>query len=163
MTNQDHTQAFRAYMETTGITPPDTIIGDGQIHRFHMPDEKRNRKSGWYVYHDNGVYSHGAFGDWRSGDSHNWSAKNPTEMSTKERRLFERERLRLDRLRKAEEQRRQTEAARRAWRVWEAAEEADPDHDYLQAKGVDAYGLRQNHSGLLVPVMDPEFHVHGIQ
>ena len=163
MTNQDHTEAFQAYIETTGITPPDTIIGDGQIHRFHMPDEKRNRKSGWYVYHSNGHYSHGVFGDWRSGSCHRWTAKNPTEMDPKERKYFERERRRLDCLRKEEEQRRQTEAARRAWNVWKAAEEADPDHDYLQAKGVDAYGLRQNHSGLLVPVTDVELGLHGIQ
>ena len=163
MTNQDHKEAFQAYMETTGITPPDTIIGDGQIHRFRMPDEKRNRKSGWYVYHSNDTYSHGVFGDWRSGSCHRWTAKNPTDMHPKERQYFERERRRLDCLRKEEEQRRQRQAARRAWRVWEAAEEADPDHDYLRAKGVLPHGLRQNHAGLLVPVIDPELYVHGIQ
>jgi len=128
-----------------------------------MADEKRNRKSGWYVYHSNGTYSHGVFGDWRSGSCHRWTAKNPQEMDPKERQYFERERRRLEILRKAEEQRRQTEAAHRAWNVWKAARDADPDHDYLQAKGVDAYGLRQNHSGLLVPVTDVEQRLHGLQ
>ena len=163
MTNYDQTEAFQAYMETTGITPPDTIIGDGQIHRFHMPDEKRNRKSGWYVYHDNSTYSHGVFGDWRSGSCHRWTAKDPQEMDPKQRKYFEHERRRLELLRKEEEARRQTEAARRAWNVWKAAEEADPDHDYLHAKGVLPHGLRQNHSGLLVPVIDVEQGLHGIQ
>lgn len=159
----DHTEAFKSYMEATGITPPEHITSDGNIHRFTMPDEKRNRKSGWYVYYASGDYSRGAFGDWRSGVTHHWTATNPTDMDPKERKYFERERRRLERLRKAEAARRQTEAARRAWQVWKHAKEADPDHEYLYTKGVDAYGLRQNNSGLLVPVTDAENRLHGLQ
>ncbi len=47
---------------------PDYIEDDGKIHRFDAPDEKRGRKSAWYVCHG----THGAFGDWVSGLTFPW-------------------------------------------------------------------------------------------
>ena len=47
---------------------------------------------------------------------------------------------------------RQQQAADFAARLWRQAGAADPDHPYLQAKGVEPYALRQLGSTLLVPL-----------
>ena len=159
----DHTEAFRAYMEAIGVTPPEHVTPDGAIHRFHMADERRDRKSGWYVYHSNGTYSHGAFGDWRAGETHHWTAINPTDMHPVQRKYFELERKRLDRVRKAEQERRHAQAAKRAWKVWEHAREANIDHEYLLDKGVRPHGIRKTNGQLVIPMLDAKGRMHGLQ
>ncbi len=56
----------------TGITPPLSVISDGELHRFSS-NGKSTDEAGWYVLHDDGV-SAGSFGDWRSGETHTWCA-----------------------------------------------------------------------------------------
>ena len=52
--NQIITQ-FQAELLSNGVTPPDEIIGDAQLHRFHIEGDKSSSKNGWYVLHLDGV------------------------------------------------------------------------------------------------------------
>ena len=68
MSSFEHIADFKQTMVAIGITPPDTINADGQIHRFG------NKKNSWYVFHE-GDISGGAFGDWKLGVNHTWCSK----------------------------------------------------------------------------------------
>ena len=47
----DPERAFRDAMLDAGITPPDYLEPDGEIHRFHVEGDKRGTKNGWYLLH----------------------------------------------------------------------------------------------------------------
>src|SRR3990167_3480584 len=51
------------------------IIADGSIHRFHINGDKTQSLNGWYVIYPDGIPC-GAFGSWKSGKTHYWSAKS---------------------------------------------------------------------------------------
>ena len=74
-TNTDPAEVqFKAAMEGSGLTPPDQIILDGEIHRFKADATKKGfDRSGWYVGFSDGIPS-GAYGDWRVGLEATWVA-----------------------------------------------------------------------------------------
>ena len=63
---------FRSAIAGVGLTPPDTIEADGEVHRF-ASNGKRGDDAGWYVLHGDGLPA-GTFGCWRLGISENWNA-----------------------------------------------------------------------------------------
>ena len=58
---------------------------------------------------------------------------------------------------------RQQKAAHDAAQRWAAAAPADPAHPYLQRKGIEPHGLRQDAGGLLVPMQDVGGTMHSLQ
>ena len=144
--------AFREAIGGAGLTPPETILADGKIHRFPSngdPDDD----SGWYVLFSDGLPA-GAFGCWRAGLTRKWCAKSDNQMTATERDV---QRKRLDEARRQrddDEQRRHTEAAERARAIWEAAPLAPVSHPYLRHKAVQPHGLRLDpDNDLIVPVL----------
>nr|WP_314616162.1 topoisomerase [uncultured Pseudomonas sp.] len=124
-------------------------VGDGLIHRFHVPDDKAGSQNGWYVLFEDGIAS-GAFGSWKVGGANTWCSREPVDA-----REAEQVRQRIDqarRQREAEQLRRQAKAAELAARWWRDARRADPAHPYLDRKKVRPYNLRQRGSDLLVPL-----------
>ncbi|WP_207132129.1 DUF927 domain-containing protein [Halorhodospira neutriphila] len=75
-------------------------------------------------------------------------------MSRAERRAWQERMAEARRQREAERQRRAEEAAERAQRIWAEATAAPADHPYLQAKGVEAHGLKLHGDALVVPMRD---------
>ena len=144
---------FRSAIEAAGLTPPDSIEADGELHRF-ASNGRRGDLAGWYVFHADGVPA-GAFGCWRSGLAENWHADVGRTLTHAER---EQQHERIDaakRKRERAEHQQHVEAARRAAIEWDSASPAADDHPYLVLKGVRAHGLRQDAEGrLLVPVRD---------
>ena len=147
---------FRQEIEKAGLTPPETILADGEIHRFASNGD-RNDDAGWYVLYGDGLPA-GFFGDWRSSLKQNWCAKADRQMSATER---EEHRTRLDRARsqrEADERLRHVDAAQRAQAIWNEAAPATGQHPYLQKKGIGPHGLRVVHARvddgdmLVVPV-----------
>src|SRR3978361_17589 len=59
------------------------IVADGKLHRFDGQDEKRGKRSTWYVLHGDDPPA-GAFGDWRTGLSASWRAKSGPALSDAE-------------------------------------------------------------------------------
>ena len=143
--------SFREAIAATGLTPPDDIHADGQLHRFPT-NGRRDDDSGWYVLHADGVPA-GVFGDWRSGLKETWCAKSDRQMTPAERAAHRQRIETIQRDREAEEQRRHAEATAEAQRIWDAATPASDAHLYLQRKQVQAHGLRLDDEGdLLLPI-----------
>ena len=67
------TSNFQQAVIEAGITPPQTVEIDGNIHRFPT-NEKPGDTAGWYVLSDEGIAITGAFGCWRSGVTETWSS-----------------------------------------------------------------------------------------
>ena len=153
-------EQFRQAMANAGLTPPDVIHADGQLHRF-AANGKLGDKAGWYCLHGDGLPA-GAFGDWRQGVSHTWCAKADNAMTQQEREAYRQRMQQIQAQREAEQAQRNESARDRASRLWG---ESSPvgEHSYLTAKGVQGYGLRQTGDMLLVPLRDVSGTLHSLQ
>ena len=133
------TESFRAAMLAVGITPPDTINGDGGTHRFSTGNKTGNR-NGWYFLYE-GANPWGQAGDWATGGGDalcTWSEKTTGRMTQAE----------LDTMRaqqravKAQHDQERTEghdaAAVTAKAIWDACTPVNADHGYLMTKQVVA-------------------------
>ena len=144
-------QAFRDAMRSAGLAPVKfTPLADGRIHRFRIEGDKAGSKNGWCVLYD----AHGAFGSWKTGESHAWRAERALPMTAAElaeqRRQFE-----AMRRQRAEEEKRVHEAARvKSARLWSLAKPAAAAHPYLVRKGIKAFGCRQLRDSLMIPARD---------
>lgn len=143
-------------IQRSGITPPSSIIDDGQIHRFSSNGKSKD-ESGWYVFYTDGIPA-GSFGNWRTGDSQSWHQDigrplSPTEKSAYKARLED-----LKAQRESEDLKLKAEAKERANRIWSECSEIET-HSYLDAKGVNAYGIKQSGESLVIPLRaDGEIH-----
>lgn len=124
-------------------------LGDGEIHRFHVPGDKPGRLNGWYVLFIDSIAT-GAFGSWKTGNTHTWCSRQPQNQQEAEqvREHIEQARKR----REAERLRCQLQAADLAQCWWRKALGANPEHAYLMAKQVSPYTLRQRNDELLIPL-----------
>ena len=151
---------FRSALLEAGLLPEEPIIA-ADIQRCQVPGDKANQKSGWYVYYDDHMPA-GAYGNWRTGESYDWCAKNEIEMSAQELTAY---RYAMDRARSAREsdrRRRAIEAAERAKRDWENATPVET-HPYLELKGVGAFGLKVLHGKLLMPMFNMAGEIESLQ
>lgn len=145
-------QQFTSAIASAGLTPPNHIEADGQIHRF-SGNGKPKDKASWYKLHPDSVPA-GAFGDWRQGLSESWSANLGRELTTKEKADY---RAKMDAARKfaaAEQAKRADKGATTAAARWERARPAPSDHAYLLARKIGAHGARIDDGELLIPVSD---------
>lgn len=143
---------IRDAMFQAGVTPPDRIILDGNLHRFATGSKGQggHDKPGWYVFYPDGVCA-GAFGDWRSGVSQNFRAEVGRELTPQEQMAV------MRRQREAREARdaKAAQAAETVDVIWSQAGAASDDHPYLARKKVKAHGLRITGDGrLMAPLFD---------
>ena len=152
MSIHDTINQFRTAMLDAGLTPPDVIEADGQLHRFHVHGDKPGTRNGYYVLHLDGRAA-GVFGSWKSGLRSTWAADGK-RMSEAEReafaKLIEAAKIKAQAERRAEHEARAIEARSE----WAAAEPANPAHPYLIRKGVKPHNLRQRGGLLIVPLFD---------
>ena len=148
----DTISQFRDALLDAGLTPPDVIEADGQLHRYRVEGDKAGSKNAYYVLHLDGRAA-GMFGNWKTGLRSTWAADGK-RMSEAERkafsRLIEAARLKAQAERRAEHEARAIEARAE----WDAAAPADPAHSYLTRKGVGPHNLRQRGGLLIVPLFD---------
>jgi P4 family phage/plasmid primase-like protien len=144
-------EEFRHTIEQAGLTAPETIVPDGELHRFASNGD-RTDNAGWYVLHGDGLPA-GSFGCFRSNLTQTWCAKSERKLTERERAEHRKRIEVMQRQRDAEERQRHTDAARRVQQLWNAAPPAPSDHPYLLKKQVRAYGLRVDRGNqLIVPV-----------
>lgn len=141
----DFLQVLQQHYGLLALVP----VGDGELHRFRIPADRAGSRNGWYVLHADGVAG-GAFGSWKTGDSHTWSSREP--MDAREAQQMREQIARAVAQRDAERKRRQAAAAEYACRLWRDARRADPAHPYLVRKRIRPHGLRQRGAELLVPL-----------
>ena len=145
---------FGAALAEFDLHPPE-IIADGQRHRFDAPDDKKGKKSCWYILYADGVPA-GAFGNWKTELSEKWCGKSDLVMSPVERAEY---RARIDKAKQDAEFTRlqlEAEAAAVCTRMLDGARDATDDNPYCVRKGIKPYGLKEfkDKRTLIVPIRD---------
>ena len=152
---------FQAAIAATGMTPPDAINADGQIHRWNGTDKRGNTRNSWYSLHLDGTPA-GSFGDWAGLEKQSWCAKRDHDLTDNERPVM-RDRVRAaQRQRDAERDRMQAEAASRALTIWTTATPAI-EHPYLTRKAIKPHGIRTDGHHLFVPMRCTAGKLHSLQ
>lgn len=162
MSNPEH--EFQAAIAAAGQTPPDTLHGDGKLHRYST-DGKPSHKNGWYFLHLDGI-PWGQAGSWdvNGGDPVcHWCAKSDTAMTQAERDTQQAQQRAMKAQRDADViQRQQSAATDAAQRL--AAATPCTQHDYLTTKGVQGYSVKVDSAGsLIVPMRDTAGTLHSLQ
>src|SRR5687768_11211090 len=161
MMTDDPVIIFADAIRAAGLTAPDRIEADGELHRF-ASNGNRSDDAGWYVLHGDGIPA-GSFGCWRSGMSQTWRADVGRKLSPAES-LAQSQRIDgVRRKREADEVKRHTEARERAADRWAKAFNVTPTHPYLVRKAIKPHGVRQEDDVLLVPMRDSAGELHSLQ
>ena len=155
-------ELFKQSLLQSGISPPDEIIPDGNIHRFAVAGDKWGAKSGWYVLYDDEVPA-GAYGDWRQDINETWCSKETTRMTEAERAEHAERIAWARRQSEAERKRLQEECGRKSLELWERGRPASKEHPYVARKGITPYGARQVDKRLLMPVVNETGALLGLQ
>lgn len=138
------------------------LVPDDKLHRYRVEGDKAGSSNGWYVLHSHPILA-GAFGSWKTGESHNWHeacAKPPTP---EERAALRRHLQAAQSARVVEQGRVHAEAQAKAARLWGQARPATNAHPYLQGKRIGAIGIRQLRDMLLIPARDANGTLHTLQ
>ena len=151
-------------MQATGLAPAKALdlVPDGKLRRYRVEGDKGGSTNGWYVLHSHPILA-GAFGSWKTGESHNWHevrAKPPTQA---ERDALRKHLQAAHAARVVEQARVHAEAQAKAARLWRQARPATNAHPYLQRKRIGAIGIRQLRDMLLIPARDANGALHTLQ
>lgn len=143
-------------IQQSGISAPNYVIADGEIHRFSS-NGKPTDEAGWYVLHNDGIAA-GSFGDWRSDFNQTWHADIGRPLSQTEQFAHKARTEAMNLKRKAEDIKNKAEAKQRASDIWDKSVKVE-DHPYLNRKLVNAYGIKQSGDALIIPLRaDGEIH-----
>lgn len=135
-----YAEQFRQAIADSGLTPPDHLVADGDLHRFSKDGTKWD-DSGWYVYFSDGLG--GVFGCWSWSLTENWRADAGREWSDAEVAAHRKQMDEAKKKREAEKLRMQLDAKAQATKDWESATPADSANPYLQRKGIQPHGVRE--------------------
>lgn len=155
-------QNFQAAMIVHGITPPQQIIADGQLHRFHLEGDKRSSKNGWYVLFASQT-SCGVFGDWKRDNSQKWCSKKYEYMTFEERRRTAQQIAAAQLQRTVVREKEYAEAAQQAEHIYYHALFPNSNYPYLVRKMIRPFYARQKRSYLILPVIDFAGKMWGLQ
>ena len=149
-------------MQSAGITPPEDILIDGQIHRFSTKGRTRD-DSGWYIaFPDEPVA--GRFGCWRDQIDCLFKADMGRELTAPESISIIRRQSEAKTQRDLIRQRKAEVAASTVTTIWRDAIAASPDHPYLKRKGIYPHGARLTGDGrLIVPLHNANGELASLQ
>jgi len=131
---------FEALAVQLGFKADFKAEADGILHRVPVEQDKRGRRSGWYVLFTDGVPA-GRIGNWITGQSQSWYAKSSSKMTSAEAVAL---RARIEAAKASQRQQvlmRQQAAARRAEEIWAMAAPCN-SHPYLTLKHISNHGAR---------------------
>lgn len=155
--------SFLEALRAAGLEPvKDLDLVDGKLVRFRVVGDKAGSRNGWAVLHHHPVLA-GAFGSWRTGESHTWREAQATTLDPAARAELQRQLHAMQQARAEEEAKVRAEAAAKADRLWELANPDTNGHPYPVAKQVPAYGARQLREMLVIPARDEHGHLHTLQ
>ena len=132
----------------------------GRMTRF-SPDGSKGDKAAWVRVFPDGDGA--VFGCWRDGTSFTWQRRR--EGPPPDAAELKRIRQRAEEARQAAEAEREAayqEAAHKARRTWESAEQAT-GHPYLARKGISAHIARIRAGWLVLPVLDKDGAIQSVQ
>lgn len=159
-----------------GYVVPEQIVWDGKLHRFATDQAKRHSKDGWYIAHDDASGKAAAFGSWRDGGNYTWSNGTGRKLTQEEFKDIEAQKKRA----LAEEKKAREQAALRAQRIYDEADQDVTFSAYLERKGIacpdgvravqglssKAFGFSGDEfqvSGLIVPMRDKAKKIRSLQ
>lgn len=147
-----------------GLEPAKRIelAPDGRLHRYRIQGDKAGSQNGWYVLHEHPIPA-GAFGSWKTGESHTWRSERAKPPTPQEREQLRRHMQAAQAAREAEQAAVQAQAREKAARLWDRAKPATNAHPYLQRKRVPAIGLRLLRDMLLIAARDAAGTLHTLQ
>lgn len=153
-----------AAMVSVGLEPNKDIdmVPDGKLRRYRVRGDKAGSKNGWYVLHEHPILA-GAFGSWKTGESHNWREVRDRPPTHDEREALRGAMQAAQAARVLEQATVHEQAREKAERLWSRAKPATNAHPYLQRKRVEAIGIRQLRDMLLIPARDAGGKLHTLQ
>ena len=127
---------------------PEAIREEGVIQRFST-NGKKGDTSGWCIWYGMA----GAFGDWRTGESHRWHCREYGELNRVERRSIDRHIRQAEEIRKREIEAGYRHMARQAREDIQGFCPATADHPYLIEKGIQPHdALIDGRNVLIIPM-----------
>lgn len=156
--------SFIGAIGLAGLAPakPIDLHRDGEIHRYRVTGDKAGSTNGWFVLHP-GQPAFGAFGSWKTSESHTWHEATTRPQTAAERAELQRQMLAMRQARDVEQQAVYSAARDKAAKLWARAHPAKSDHPYLQRKQINAIGIRQLRDAIVVPARDADGILHSIQ
>lgn len=159
-------RAFADAMSAAGFTPGPIAASDGFV-RFDAPGDKRGKGNGFYKFR-HGEYPVGWFGDWKTGEQHQWFYADPNAapLSASERAKIKREQARLKAEAAQAREAKQAEVAENASAMWGKADTNVEGHPYLARKrvaiprGLRLYTAKDGTQLLAVPMY--AFDMNGV-
>ncbi len=135
---------------------------DGKLTRYRVEGDKSGSRNGWAVLYSHPVMA-GAFGSWKTGESHTWREATTTPPTPAQRAELQRQMKAMQQARAAEQAAVHASASERAAKLWAWAHPATNAHPYLQRKRVPAIGVRQLRDMLVIPARDVTGTLHTLQ
>lgn len=153
--------AIRSALLERGVEPAnmDALLSrladtEGKQIRFNTTSKPRQKNGSAIAYHDRGLPFVVLATDWATGAEMKWVAFNAATMTPEEQ---ERQKCRMAEAKRAREheQTKQWEArAAAAVRRWHSCTLADPEHPYLQRKGIQPHRAGQHGRELVLLLTD---------
>ena len=160
-----NTDQFMQAIAAAGLSPSDdlNLTGDGKLQRYRIEGDKAGSRNGWAVLHSHPIMA-GAYGSWKTGESHTWCEKRSDKPPTQNERVqLQRQMTEMQVARAVELSNVQAAARERAARLWALARPATNAHPYMQRKHISAYGIRQMRDVLVIPARDVRGELHTLQ
>ena len=140
--------AFLDYIRQIIGHDPEAIREEGVIQRFST-NGKKGDTSGWCIWYGMA----GAFGDWRTGESHRWHCRKYGELNREERRRIDRHIRQAEEIRKREIEAGYRHMAKQARKDIQGFCPATKDHPYLIEKGIQPHdALIDGRNVLIIPM-----------
>lgn len=149
-----------AMLDSIGYAP-ESLIGDGNLHRIKDDNGKLN---GSYVLHLDGKPA-GYFQCFKQGIKQTWKmAGNFIPLSDYQRQVFKAQSQKEADQRKTEEAAKHKAAAEKALYIWNKAALAPADHPYLIKKHIDIHGARSGRDNtLIIPLYNANKEIVNLQ
>lgn len=141
----DPLATISAICEAISISPPDSLLVDGLVHRYHdRLNDKRGVRNGWYfaIHNPDGTIG-GTVGSHKLQLSRNWCTSITRTFTAAEKAEFARKQAAARARAEAKRLQRKAEAEKKAARLWSRSRPADLAHPYIIRKGVQAHRTRQ--------------------
>ncbi len=151
--------AFRSAMHDAGITPPDFIQADGQLHRFRIAGHKAGSLNGAYILHSNG-HPAGYFEDFTQGMKVTWRMEgNRAQFSEADKAQIAAANFQ----RQQELEYKHRKAAEKARYIFRNAQSAIT-HPYLTRKQIQPHVAKINKYGALtIPLYNAQLELVNLQ
>ena len=155
---------FKQALAAAGLAPHGDLdlAGDGKLQRYRISGDKAGSRNGWVVLYSHPVLA-GAFGSWKTGETHTWCERTSKPTTVAERAELQRQIRAAQAARSAELASVQASARERAAKLWALAHPATNAHPYLQRKQIGAYGIRQLNDALVIAARDVYGGLHTLQ